>query len=187
MAALCRLFRSEIVFVGRRIRMPPSNAASVRTFPMGNNIQWQGFVGYSIAMAKRFLNYICCNPFIRSVGAKILKIVNLIQRIFSSRAYSVFTFLVVSLFVSNLRPTFMQKSMWSRIIVLLVSQSARKICKFVFGSYSEVDILFANRDLFPPSDCNGVNEVINEHLDLIQENLEKALRQDTTLANSETI
>ena len=71
---------------------------------------------------------------------------------------------------------------------MLVSQSARKICKFVFGSYNEVDMLFANiRDLFPPSDCNGVNEVTNEHIDLIQENLENALRQDTTLANSETI
>ena len=42
-------------------------------------------------------------------------------------------------------------------------------------------------DLFPPSDCIGVNEVINAHLDLIQENLEKAWRQATTIANSETI
>ena len=49
-------------------------------------------------------------------------------------------------------------------------------------------MLFANiRDLFPPSDCNGVNEVTNEHIDFIQEQLENALRQDTTLANSETI
>ena len=26
---------------------------------------WEGFVGYSITMDKRFLNYICCNPFIQ--------------------------------------------------------------------------------------------------------------------------
>ena len=34
-----------------------------------------------------------------------------------------------------------------------------------------VDMLLANIiDLFPLSDCNGVNEVINAHLDLVQEN-----------------
>ena len=124
MAARCRLFRSEIVFVGRRTLYRPTDAAQQRrlstTFPMGNNIQWQGFVGYSITMAKRILNYICCNPFIRSVGANILKVVHLIQHIFStaisSRPYIVFTFYVVTLFVSIVRPTFMQKSMWSRTV-----------------------------------------------------------------------
>ena len=39
------------------------------------------------------------------------------------------------LFVSILRPTSMQKSTWS----VLVSQSARKIYKFVFGSCNAVE------------------------------------------------
>ena len=53
--------------------MPHSYAASERTFPMGSNVGKVLSViqTYSIVMAKRFLNYICCNPFIRSVGADI--------------------------------------------------------------------------------------------------------------------
>ena len=45
-----------------------------------------------------------------------------------------------------------------------------------------MSMLSANiRYLFPPFDCNGVNEVINAHLDLVQENLEKDWRQDRGL------
>ena len=44
-------------------------------------------------------------------------------------------------------------------------------------------MLSANlRDLFLPSDCNSVNEVTNGRIDLVRENVEKAWRQDTTLA-----
>ena len=39
-------------------RLDDLDAAWERTFSMGNNIYWQGFVGYSITMAKRFLNNI---------------------------------------------------------------------------------------------------------------------------------
>ena len=38
-----------------------------------------------------------------------------------------------------------------------------------------MSMLSANlRDLFPPSDCNSVNEVTNARIDLVQENVEKA-------------
>ena len=43
-------------------------------------------------------------------------------------------------------------------------------------------MLFATiRDLFQPFNSNGVNEVINAYLDLVQYNLEKDWRQDRGL------
>ena len=47
--------------------------------------------------------------------------------------------------------------------VLLVSQSARKICRpmFAFGSCKR-SMLSTNRsDFVPPADCNSVDEVLN--------------------------
>ena len=38
-------------------------------------------------------------------------------------------------------------------------------------------------ELFPPSDYNSGNEVGNARLDVFQENVKKAWRQDTTFAN----
>ena len=57
---------------------------------------------------------------------------------------------------------------------MLVSQSARKICKFVFGSCNEVGVF----SFFPPSDCNSANSWFAPRKC-------QAWRQDTTLANSD--
>ena len=49
------------------------------------------FVSYYIAMAKRFLNSMCCNPFIQ-LEANILKDVHLTQRLSSPLGPTVFSF-----------------------------------------------------------------------------------------------
>ena len=75
LTALCRLFRSDEsrVTVSKsctsavmKIYLHADDATQLVLLGMKNvheEHDWQGFVCCSNAMAKRFLNYICCNPF----------------------------------------------------------------------------------------------------------------------------
>ena len=67
---------------------------------------------------------------------------------------------------------------------MLVSQSARKICMFVFGSCNEVDVWpnLLSVGLFPrhPTTIVSIKFSSKHRLILLQENFEKAWRQDTT-------
>ena len=92
---------------------------------------WEGFVGYSITMDKRFLKYICCNPFIQ------LELYN-VEHLSSHPAsflHSPVLFLVVTMSLLVFQPILPCK------IYVLVGQSARKICKFVVGSCHDVYVL----------------------------------------------
>ena len=104
---------------------------------LGKNIfhgehHWQGFVCCSIAMAKRFLNYIFCNHFIRSVGAN-MKVVNLIQRLSSTVQGFLFLGSYHVSLVLILTPI--------HNLCVDIGQSARKSCNFVFVASNEVDVI----------------------------------------------